>query len=500
MQNFEFSQNVIPLVATELAKAERFIKIAMFQIHHSEIFDALSQKLDQGIKVEILTLPYDSINENVRDKVTKRFQDLEAKGATLNFCRWNVGDPERTSTATGRWYSFHGKFIVTDKAAIALSANFTERCELDAMLIYKDDEVKIREFNQKFEELIDLFVLPFNGHSGKIRSMIVSSGYPNAESLFELPKVIESSTHKDHWIVDYPGKLCSIDLPSKDCLSISPFDVRARSFVQSVIKEAKKCICISTESFTDPDIYNDLIKAKLSGITVKILTGATSMDFKDRLEKLLRRLIASGVEVHTTSEPLHAKIVITDNLVCVSSINLNKMNLGFAKPKGLWRANTETVTISSDADVIISAQNQFNRIFDQADDIQIYLAERIEKDIGNIFTQFYGLQTRKEVKTLFSRFYLSEEIEVNKLALKIGKIIKVMISGRNMVTRDDFVKALILHYLSDNKLTYELIEDKLSVLNSKIELNSLLLDLIKLDYIEKQEDYYKLQVLSLFSG
>lgn len=498
MQHFEFSQNVIPLVAKELAKAEQFIKIAIFQIHQSDIFDTLSQKIDQGVKVEILTLPYDSINANVRDSVTQRFKDLEGKGAILYFCRWNIGDPERTSTATGRWYSFHGKFIVTDKAAIALSANFTEKCELDAMLIYANDEVKIHEFSRKFEELLDVFVIPFDGDSGKIRSMILNSGYTNAKLLFELPKVIESSTHKDHWIVDYPGPLCSIDMPAIDCLSISPFDVRARNFVQSVVREAKKYIYISTESFTDPDIYNDLIKAKLSGIIVNILTGSTSMDFKDRLEKMLRKLIASGVEVHTTIEPLHAKLIITDRLVGVSSVNLNKMNLGFARPKGLWRANTETITISRDSNVINSAQIQFNSIFNQADDIQIYLAERIEKDIGKIFTQFYGLRTRQEVKALFSKFFLSQEIEVNRVALYIGRLVKKMVPGKNVVTKNDFVKALILYYLSDNKLTYDLVEEKLSILNTEIELKTLLLDLINQQYIEKQGDYYKLQVLSLF--
>lgn len=498
MQNFEFSQNVIPHVALELSTTEKYIRIAMFQIHQDEIFDALSKKVDQGVKVEILTLPYDSINENVRAKVTERFQDLEVRGATLYFCKWNIGDPERTSTATGRWYSFHGKFIVTDKAAIALSANFTEKCELDAMLIYHDEEEKIQEFNQKFEELLDLFVRPFNGSSGKIRSIVLNSGYPNPESLFELPKVIESTTHKDHWVLDYPAQLCPIDIPNKDSLYISPFDVRGRVFIQSAIRKAKSFIYISTESFTDPDIFNDLIKAKLSDVTVKVLAGATSMDFKDRLEKMLRKLIASGVEVHTTNEPLHAKLIITDDLVSVSSINLNKMNLGFSRLRRLWRANTETFTISSDTGVINSGKDQFVAIFERADDIQVTLAEKIETDAATILNKFYGLRAKKEVKTLFSRFFLSQEIEVNKIALKIGKIIKFMVPERNLVTEKDFVKALILHFLSDNKLTYIQIENKLSILNSEIDLSTLLLDLNNHGYIEVQEGYYKLQVLSLF--
>ena len=79
---------------------------------------------------------------------------MEKNGAKLYFCKWNVGDPERTSTAVGRWYSFHGKFIVTDKSAIALSANFTQSPEIDGLLIYRDEPEKINEFNEKFDELM----------------------------------------------------------------------------------------------------------------------------------------------------------------------------------------------------------------------------------------------------------------------------------------------------------------------------------------------------------
>ena len=57
---------------------------------------------------------------------------LKAEGALLYFDKWNVGSPERTTTATNRWYSFHGKFIVTDNCAIVLSANFLITPELDS--------------------------------------------------------------------------------------------------------------------------------------------------------------------------------------------------------------------------------------------------------------------------------------------------------------------------------------------------------------------------------
>lgn len=498
MLSFEFSQNVIPIVINELEDAERYIRIAIFQLHDQELFKVLTRKLSQGVSVEILTLPYDSINEKVRTQVTQQFRDLESLGAKLYFCKWNIGDPERTSTAVGRWYSFHGKFIVTDKAAIALSANFTEQHEMDAVLIYKGEPKRLNEFNKKFEDLLDLFILPFSGYSGKIRSLIENCGYLDAESLFNLPKIIESDVHKDHWILDYPSQLCPEHLDFMDGLYISPFDVRGRSIILNVVNNAKSYILLSTESFTDPDIYNDLIIAQLSGVSIKILTGSTSMDYTDRLQKMIHSMLASGISIHTTSEPLHAKLIITDSFVAVSSINLNKMNLGFAQASSVWRANTETITLSSDVSVIKSAVDQFENVFNCSIDIQTKLAERIEKEIGNLFTHFYGLRSKQEVKKLFSQFFLSEEIEVKKVALKIGKIVKKLIADRTMVYKDDFLKALVLFFLSDNKLTYNQIEGKISVLKTKIDLNPLLSDLIRQDYVEKEEDYYKLQVLSLF--
>lgn len=324
MIDFEFSQDVVSRIVNELAEAERYIRIAIFQLHHRAVFNALNEKLAQGLSVEIFTLPYDAVNEDIREQVIKRFQELENKGAILYFCRWNIGDPERTSTATGRWYSFHGKFIVTDKSAISLSANLTEQSELDAILIYRDEPEKIREFNQKFDELLDLFHNPYSGYSGKIRSLILGTEYPNAESLFQLPGTIETETHRDHWILDYPSSLCPDDITLDDGLYLCPFDVRGRIIIQKLIQSAEKYLYISTESFTDPDIHNDLVKARLSGLDIKILTGATSMDFSDRMQQMLRSLLASGIKISTTANPLHAKLLITEHMLAVSSINLNK--------------------------------------------------------------------------------------------------------------------------------------------------------------------------------
>lgn len=498
MPDFEFSQNVIPHIIDELAEAEQYIRIAIFQLHNREIFKILNQKLDEGLRIEILTVPYDSISADIQQEVKQLFQELESRGASLYFCKWNIGNPERTTTAVGRWYSFHGKFIVTDKSAIALSANFTNQRELDALLRFRGEPDKLIEFNRKFEELLDLFVRPFSGYSGKIHSVIQNTSYPDIESLFNLPRVIETDTHKDHWILDYPAQLCPEPIGFKDGLYVLPFDVRARSIIQDIFQTAEDYIYVSTESFTDPNIYKDLIKAGLSGISINILTGYRSQDFTDRLQPMLRSLLAGGNNIRTTKELLHAKLIITDKLVALSSVNLNKINLGFSSSAHLWRANTETLTLSSDPATIESAKKQFESIFAQAVDIRVKLAERIEKEIGALLNQYYELHSRQEVKKLFSQYVLSEEINVKKVALKIGRITKALVSERRTVEKDDFIMALILHLLSDNKLKYNQIENKLSMLKTQIDLQPLLELLVDHEYIELEDEYYKLQILSLF--
>jgi len=169
MKIFDFSKSVIKKTIDELNKAEKYIRIAVFQIHSDLIIAKLLEKLKSGVKIEIITLPYDSINDDVREHVTKKLEQLKDAGADILFCEWNVGDPLRTSTAIGRWYSYHGKFIVTDKAAIGLSANLIQNNELDAVLVFRNEQERIKEFNRKFEELKKLFITESNGYKGDIR-------------------------------------------------------------------------------------------------------------------------------------------------------------------------------------------------------------------------------------------------------------------------------------------------------------------------------------------
>jgi hypothetical protein len=497
---FNFGLEVINDVIRELEKAEKYIKIAIFQLHNLKVFDVLSQRLKSGVAVEIFTLPYDSINEDIQNEVKNRFITLQELGAELHFCKWNIGDPERTSTAVGRWYSYHGKFIVTDKSAISLSANFTEQSELDALLIYTSDSDKIVEYNNKFDELMRIFIDPSDNNSGEIRKLILETGIENVQDLFKLPRIIQTNTHKDHWIKDYPAKLCPSTTKFDDGLYICPFNVKGRNLITKLIAEANQFIYISTESFTDVDIADYLIKKKLENIDMKIITGATSMDFTDRMQKMLRNLLANGININTSKENLHAKLIITDKGVAVSSINFNKIGLGFYRGSQLWRENTETIAICREPYVINNAKLLYKKIFDSSIDISIILSERIEIEVANLFNRYYGLRSRNEVKKIFSRLVLQQEIDVRKTILKIVKITSklMMFFHRTLIGRDDFLMALILFYLSERKLNYNEIIEKVGAFSNISNYKQLLLTLINGKFIEEDGDYYKLRVDSLF--
>ena len=500
MFKFKLGFDIIDYIINTIDESESYIRIAMFQIHNKKIFEILNKKLKEGVKVEILTLPYDSINNDIQNDVKNRFKQIIENGAKLYFCKWNIGDPERTTTAVGRWYSFHGKFLVTDKNAIILSANFTEKSELDALISFENNQNKIDEFNFKFNQLLELFIIEYSGYNGNIRNKIIETAIPFVESLFELPRVIETDTHKNHWIQDYPSSICEQEIFQKDKLFISPFDIKGRNIYLDLLSHAKEFVYISTESFTDIEFSEELIKNKLRDIDVKILTGSTSMDFQDRMQKMLRELLANKIDVNTINEDLHAKFILTDKGLAVGSINLNKMNLGFKRKSSLWRANTETIYYCTNNEIISNAQSQFLEIFKNSIDISNILSEKIESQVGRMFTSFYGLKSKKVVKSLFARFILANEIKVKSTSMVIGKITLHLMRTQNkkMVDKDDFLLALILYYLSERKHDLDQLDEKLSILNTKYELKNLISFLVNKKFIEKEEDYYKLSVYSLF--
>ena len=490
---FMFNMDVIEKVVQKIKEAKKYVRIAIFQIHNDTVYDAIEYALENGVSVEILTLPYDSINENVREKVKKRIERIKADGAIVYFSKWGIGDPQRTTTAVGRWYSLHGKILVTESVAISLSANLTEESELDAMLLYKEQE-KINEFNKEFEFLLDLF-----GRDG-IKKMVNQTEYPDKEKLFTAPKSISEPDVASHWIRDYPVEMCGNITDIENRLYISPIQCMARKLWEMIITEATEYVYISTESFTDTDIMPFLIANSIQGKKIKILTGSESQDFDVKIRELYPRLLANGIEMVKPKHPLHAKLLITDKRLAVSSVNLNKMNLGFAGTKALWRANTETILVESNKNTIAEAKADYEEIFNNSIPLVNYLSEKEENYAVSIFA-VYGVKPDKNVKNLFSHVIVKSDIKLKRNLYQIGRYASIMVTKFNkrkpIVETSDFLCAMVLYYLSDRKHTAPELKEKISEIYSIIDTGSILDKLLQFKLITKEDEFFKLDLKTL---
>jgi len=496
---FDFSTDVVSLIIDEMASAEKYVRIAMFQIHREDVFNTLLKLLANGIKIEIFTLPYDSINKDVKQQVVSRFEELANKGAIIHFDKWNVGDPKDTKTAFGRWYSFHGKFIVTDKSAIALSANFTHGEELDAALFFRGDAERIAEFNQKFSDLLQLFVVTDNHYDGSIRRRVLDIVPSEGERLFELPENVDP-VHKDHWILHYPVELCPLNVSIEDKLYLTPFDCRGRDVISRIIEDADKYVYISTESFTDEDFSKFLVNFSINkDVEMKILSGTKSRDSTDRIERMFRDLLTQKIEIKTTKEAIHAKLVITDKAIMVSSVNLNKMNLGHFKTQKFWRENTESILICQSPNVIASAKKKYLEVFEGSVDIKDMLCQKLEKQVWNLYSGAFQLSPNPEVRALFARFILRREIDTKRVVIRISKITKKLMDRykRTRVEKEDFISALVLYHLSEAKKDYNQIKEIISEIEENVSLKDILSKLTFANLIDKEDEYFKINIDAL---
>lgn len=408
----------------------------------------------------------------------------------MYLCKWNVGDPGRTTTAVGRWYLFHGKFIVTDKCAIAMTANFTKNPELDAAIIFKKEENKIEEFNTKFDFLLDLFITENAGYDGKIRQKILETSLPNILDVFKLLHTIHTDIYRNHWILHYPSIICPENVQIENKLYLTPFDCRGRDIYKSIILQASKYVYISTESFTDPDFPKFLKANSLRGLDIRILSDVKSMDFTDRIQNMFRALLAHKFKIRTPLSDIHAKLIITDKHVVISSINLNKINLGFKKTKQFWRENTESLVVCNEPEIIDQAKIQFEKIFNRSSEIEVKLVEKLEDFVREMIYSTFNLRSRSEMKNIFARLIFKEQIKIRKFFLDIGKIIAKLMDrfNRKMVYRNDFLTAMIIYYLSEGNDTYNQLKKNISKLDKKANFDSLINMLIGKNLIEKDEN------------
>ncbi|MCC7129133.1 MAG: hypothetical protein IT297_01930 [Anaerolineae bacterium] len=66
------------------------------------------------------------------------------------------------------------------------------------------------------------------------------------------------------------------------------------------------------------------------------------------------------------------------------------------------------------------------------------------------------------------------------------------------VSKEVLLMALTLYFLSERKHNVEQLSDKFKPLGEDFDMNVLLAGLLERNYIEQEDDYYKLRIESLF--
>ena len=370
---------------------------------------------------------------------------------------------------------------------------------MDAVLIFRDDEEKIREYNEKFDELLTFFVSKDNDFDGQIRRKITEVAGKDSGKIFELPDNVDLK-HKDHWILHYPIEICKSDVSIEEKLYITPFDCKGREFIIGSIEDADEYVYISTESFTDESFSRFLVNIAVNrDVEIKILSGTRSMDFTDRVNNMFRDLLAQEINVKTTEQDIHAKLIITDKILMVSSINLNKINLGWNVTSKYWRENTESLLTCKDPKITKIAGEKYLEVFNESHDVREKLAEKLEKMVTDVFIRTFQLRSRVDVKTLFAKLILKKQVDTRKLIIKIGRITKKLMNiyGREIVEKQDFISALVLYHLSERKQDYDQLKEKIHEVDEGINPDAVVSGLKFAGLIEQEGDYYKINIDAL---
>lgn len=423
---FELGENAIKLVITEIKRAEKYIKIVVFQMQNLELIDALIEKVKQKIKVEIITLPFTSIYQaDIEEEVNKKFLEFSELGGKLHIYDWNIGTTEHTKTVAGPWYGLHAKFILTEKAAIILSANLTNEPEIDAVIINKDNKM-IEKFNESFEGIKENYIedkiinkIKENYNSNKI---IDKGKKKNKDNLAEIFAHQKHLSEKQKSILHYPLTMCKEVTEIKETLYVTPFDCIGRNFIKKIIEEAREFVYICSERFTDEDSFYFLDKTKIAGRDIKVLAKFKSQDYQYKIRKLAKDSIALGIELRDLD--IHAKLIITDKLVALGSINFNQMNLGFVPKKGFLRGNTEVIYVCRDKAIIEKAKKVFLELFAKSSNVIDKIAEKEGEEIKKFMKNVLDVKKFKDKKE-FIKEYMKDEIETRK------KLIEKMVAINN---------------------------------------------------------------------
>ena len=498
MAKFDLRRDKTP-IREAIAEATEFIDVVAFQMTSEEIIKLLTEKAIRGVKVRIITLPEDSYRDiSDRYKISNLYNLLTSNGVELNRCIWEVGTPELTETSLSgdqtegggnKWYSLHGKFVVTDKKAIALSTNFTEEEELEVYLLYEDKKI-IEGFRAKFDKTAELFCSQQKTLPGSLYYQLPIQIRQELENLYTGTKRIN--------VREYPPEL-SPEVEIKKELFLSPFEGRARTFFNSLINQSAEFIYLCTERLFDDEVVKVLLnKAYITDIPIKIITGHPKGVRQNpaKAEKMIANLMAAGVEVAIIDD-VHAKFWLTDKWICIGSANLGKMNLGFHKTGNYWRANTETLWFDDDNRIISTAKARYEKIFKNSKSGIIALADvgTKEKRAKDLFALF-GFRSKKEAKILMARVETQFTVENRQNIIRIAKLSTRLaeIENCNFITEEHVIMANILFYLRERKHDLLQIEEKMVNIIDKKKIVDAMKKLQTRKYVVKEHEFYTINI------
>ncbi|MGQ4876158.1 MAG: phospholipase D-like domain-containing protein [Promethearchaeia archaeon] len=481
-----------------LEEARRFINIIAFQFTSEIFINKLIEKSKSGVNIELITLPEDSYKKSEeRNKIKEYFRKLTLNGIKIYFCDWEVGDPSLTTTSMSgtmkegggdKWYSLHGKLIITGKKAIISSLNFIDKNLHESYLIL-DDDAEINQFLAKYEKFKKLFInkSKIEDINGKLIEVLDEL---NKQAIIEDYKKINRKLVKQ-----YPLELSPEGI-IKNGLYIAPFEGRLRDILYKLIDNSKEFLYLTSERLFDVKLINKIGNKILNqdNIDLKILTGPPQI-IRQNIQKAIeqfRQINVFGGEIRALQD-LHAKFWLNEKYLIISSANLTKMNLGFKKAKNFWRSNTEFYYITYNVDIINSAKEKFLEVFKKGKPIEEVLVqpEKIKKYFG-----LFDYGSKEEAKIMLSKFLLkftinSEQniIKITKYAVKIARN-----ESKRYVNKNHIIMGGLLLILQESSSTFREIKKKLIDICTEDDLIINLKSLEHKKFIKQENEKYLINV------
>lgn len=360
--------------------AGEFLWTVSFQLTDDLVIDLLVQAQSRGVNVRVITLPVDSYSDPaLRAHLAAKHQEL--KGIT--YCEWEVGDPSLTNSSQSgqqragggdKWYSLHAKFIVSEKYALVSSKNLNRSVEWDAY--YRSESAELIELlKHKFQQVHDLFCAP-------------SESDPTIPGhLFDLlGQTLQDTIRKTSRLLvpEYPSDLIPQNVTLADGLYVTPFDAVARLLINQTIENATGFVWIAGETLTDADLATKITarKTNIPALDLRLIAGGLARDPARRVAMRETILQMKGLDIPIRFvEKWHAKMILTESVVLLGSPNLNQINLGIRGSRGVWKANTEVVFASFEANDIEQAKSEFQNAFQHGTDAIIEYNAKATKEV-----------------------------------------------------------------------------------------------------------------------